>query len=134
MVRWAIMTIIILFAFISCRNNSINRNVYLEIGTYDGKFIRSSPNAKYAPSNVTLIFTAERFSGESDKIKYPVICKGTYKVIGQEIEFNNECTSGNEGEWSSILDGRLVLRVKGRTIEMTKHFGEYTDYYELTLQ
>ncbi len=99
----------LLLIFVSCENDDIIPVVEVPIGTYNGHFIRSSPLGKYAPSNVTLSFTADRFTGESDKIKYPAICNGTYKITGQEIEFINECAWTAEFDWTYILAANLNL-------------------------
>ena len=127
-------SLILMVACISCEYNDVNRNTELSQGTYKGQFIRSSPNARYAPSNVTLTLTADRFIGESDKVKYPAICRGTYKVKGQKIEFNNECAWTTEFDWSYILSGEFNLSVDGKKLEMTKYGNGHSDYYKLVLQ
>ena len=119
---------------ISCENNDINKNTVIPIGTYKGQFVRSSPYSKYSPSNVTLTFTADRFSGESDRINYPAICNGTYKIVGQEIEFTNDCAWTAEFDWSYILSGEFQLKSDSIQLEMTKYSNGQTDYYKLVLQ
>ena len=118
----------------SCENDDINEKTELTPGTYTGHFIRSSPSAKYAPSNVTLTFTAHSFTGGSDMKKYPAICSGTYKITKQEIEFFNDCHWTAEFDWSLILNGKFKLNIDGRQLEMTRHSNGQTDYYNLKLQ
>jgi|JI9StandDraft_2_1071091.scaffolds.fasta_scaffold191407_2 hypothetical protein len=127
---------LMLFALLinSCENNDLNVKSDLTPGTYKGHFIRSSPSAKYAPSNITLTFTADSFAGESSVVKYPAICNGTYKITGQEIEFFNNCPWTAEFDWSLILSGKFKLNVDGGQLEMTRHSNGQTDYYKLKLQ
>lgn len=132
--RSIILSTFLITVFISCEYNDITKNTEFPLSTYKGQFVRSNPYAKYAPSNVTLTFTADRFSGESDMIKYPAICNGTYKIIGQEIEFANDCAWTAEFDWSYILKGKFKLKVDSTQLEMTKYSNGQTDYYKLRLQ
>jgi hypothetical protein len=130
---------IILLAFvftflISCEYNEINRSAAFPLRTYKGQFIRSSPTIKYSPSNVTLTFTEDRFSGESDRMKYPAICNGTYTITGNEIEFTNNCAWTAEFDWSYILSGKFQISFDSSRLEMTKSSAGMTDYYRLELQ
>lgn len=132
--RTGIILTLLLSPLLSCDENNTDEIVDLPIGNYKGQFIRSSPHTKYDPSNVTLTFTADRFFGESDKIKYPAICNGTYKLTGREIEFTNDCPWTAEFDWTYILNGKFELSVDGDELVMTKYFGGHTDLYKLTLQ
>jgi hypothetical protein len=132
--RGIILATFLITVFISCEYNDITKNMDLPLGTYKGQFIRSSPHAKYAPSNVKLTFTADRFSGESDMIKYPAICNGTYKITGQEIEFFNDCPWTAEFDWTYILNGKFTLTTDGRQLEMRRSQNGQSDYYKLELQ
>jgi hypothetical protein len=139
MVKLSVMKRIIQLTFftwilISCENNDISKNSDLTFGTYKGVFVRSSPYAKYATSNITLTFTAGAFTGESDTPKYPAICNGTYKIIGQEIEFFNACPWTAEFDWSLILNGKFKLDVDGEQLQMRRHLNGNADYYKLQLQ
>lgn len=118
----------------SCENNDVIRNTDLTPGVYKGHFIRSNPYAKFAPSKVTLIFTPNAYTGESDVTNYPAICNGTYKITGQEIEFFNSCIWTGEFDQSLILKGKFELRVDGSQLEMTRRSNGQTYYYKLELQ
>jgi hypothetical protein len=119
---------------ISCEYNDINNNTDLTLGTYKGQFISSNPYAKFAPSNITLTFTPDKFSGESDNAKYPAICNGTYKITGQEIEFFNACPWTADFDWTYILNGKFTLTTDGRQLEMRRSQNGQSDYYKLELQ
>ena len=127
-------SLILMILCVSCEYNDVNKNTELAQGTYKGQFVRSSPTAKYAPSNVTLTLTADRFIGKSDKAMYPAICRGTYKIEEQKIEFNNECARTAEFDLSNILSGEFNLSVDGSKLEMTRHHNGQTDHYKLILQ
>jgi hypothetical protein len=129
-----ILSVLIFCLFISCEYNEINKNTFFPLGTYKGQFSRSSPYIKYSPANVTLTFTKDGFSGESERIKYPAICHGTYTVTGNEIEFTDNCAWTDEFDWSYILHGKFQLTVDSSRLEMTKSSSGYTDHYRLELQ
>ena len=127
-------TAIFLVLFISCEQDETISIEPLILGTYKGQFIRVSPNAKHAASNVTLTFTGNSFSGESDVIKYPAICNGTYKITGQEVDFVNTCPWTAEFDWSYILNGKFEITINGTQLEMRKDLNGISDYYILSLQ
>lgn len=103
--------------------------------TYKGFFIRSSPNAKYQPSEVTLIFTDSTFEGTSSISKYPAICKGTYKLSGREIEFTNSCFFTADFDWSLILSGKYEIYPEGEGIIIARNTaGGVMDTYNLKKQ
>lgn len=120
--------------FYSCSPRNINNTEVLLQGTYKGVFTRSSPLARYAPSNVTITFTDNKFTGDSDKPNYPAICNGTFKVTGSEVEFLNECMWTADFDWSYILKDKFTLRTDGDKMELIKTVGDNTDHYTLTLQ
>jgi hypothetical protein len=104
-------------------------------GTYKGFFIRSSPNAKYQPAEVTLIFNDSAFEGTSSISKYPAICKGTYKLSGREIEFNNSCFFTADFDWSLILSGKYEIYQEGERIIIARNTaGGVMDRYTLEKQ
>lgn len=118
----------------SCSHKKVNKTYGIPAGTYSGQFIRSSPLARYAPSNVTITFVGNSFSGVSDKINYPAICNGTFNISGKTIEFENECIWTADFDWSYILKEKFEFNMVGGKLEMTKVSGVNTDHYTLVLQ
>jgi hypothetical protein len=118
----------------ACEEDSIEiEDVVLKEGTYTGYFTRSSPDARYAPSSVSLTLENNRFSGSSSIEKYPAICQGTYKITGQEIEFFNECPWTANFDWTYILSGKFTITVDGDEISMTRSYEDkIRDEYKLT--
>lgn len=103
-------------------------------GVFKGQFIRSSPLARYAASQVTITFTGNSFSGESDQPNYPAICRGTFQINGKEIEFKNECMFTADFDWSFILKDKFEFSLTEGQLEMIKSKGDTVDRYSLRLQ
>lgn len=132
--RSSTLRLIFLLILVSCEYDSIDSGPLQ--GVYKGQFDRMLPAIDIAPSNVTLTLANGKFSGESDRAKFPAICKGSYKVVGQEIEFVNECVWTADFDWSLILSGKFQFHKDGRKLELTKNYSPIgqIDTYHLTLQ
>ena len=117
----------------SCKNNNASKTAGLKEGTYTGYFVRSSPLARYASAKITITLKAGRFSGNSEKLIYPAIGEGTFRVIGSQLEFTDEKLWTADFDWSYILKGKFDLDVKGEHLELIKVDGENTDHYFLEL-
>jgi hypothetical protein len=132
--RWVIIFLSLLGFSASCEDENQKELMAIVPGIYKGQFIRTSPYAKYAPSDVTLEFTSNRFSGQSEVTNFPAICSGTFSVEGTEISFENECFFTADFDWTLILNGTYQLKVTGSKLEMTRVQNEITDKYIPTLQ
>ncbi|MEO0333585.1 MAG: hypothetical protein AAF223_18195 [Bacteroidota bacterium] len=130
-----ISVIIILASFaLACQEDDEgNPSFLLEEGTYTGVFYRSSPNARWASANVTLTLENGRFSGSSDRDKYPAICEGTYQLIGiDQVTFENSCVWTADFDWSFILDGEYQITDRDDKIVICREYeGQVSDTYEL---
>lgn len=125
---------ILLFTFFSCGYKASHTMTKLPQGTYKGQFTRSSPLARYAPSEVTITFSENKFSGQSGKVNYPAIGSGTFKVVGNEIEFVNENMWIADFDWTYILKEKFKMSFDGKKLEMIKSSDDHTDQYSLILQ
>ncbi|WKK73516.2 hypothetical protein QYS49_16285 [Marivirga salinae] len=126
--------VIILIISASCQLNDLEP-VIITDGTYTGFFGRSSPNAKYQASDVTLIFKGNTYQGQSSIQKYPAICRGTFTMKGNKIEFTNECPWTAEFDWTYILTGEFDIYKEGEEIIIQRSYGEETyDTYRMTKQ
>ncbi|HTJ48037.1 MAG TPA: hypothetical protein VL443_01190 [Cyclobacteriaceae bacterium] len=134
MMRIGIALTILLFTFFSCGYKAAHTIAKLPQGTYKGQFTRSSPLARYAPSEVTITLTGNKFSGQSDKANYPAIGNGTYEVTGNEIEFVNESLWTADFDWTYILKEKFKISFDGKKLEMIKPSDDHTDQYTLILQ
>ncbi len=124
-----LILIISTFLLTSCVDESVDLND-IE-GTYEGTFIRTSPNAKYAPSQVTLIFSNGQFQGASETTKYPAICSGTYEIKGTKVDFANSCVWTAEFDWSLILSGEFTAELTSNELTLQRKNGSTWDLYEL---
>ena len=101
-----------------------------------GTFIRTTPFAISKAANVSITFRDNNFEGASDKYRYPVICKGTFIVSGQEIEFTNTCGPWTaDFDWSLIISGKFKIIRTADSLELTRFFdgGSY-DRFVLKIQ
>src|SRR5688572_19087412 len=84
----------------SCKKAS---NSLIPNGTYKGTFQRQTSTGGQI-SNVTINFSANTWTGESEIAKYPALCNGTYSANGNDsISFGNNCPWTAEFDWSLIL-------------------------------
>lgn len=100
-------------------------------GTYTGIFYRTSSGATHEISNVTLILEGNRFEGTSSIVKYPAICRGTFILGDNVIEFENGCAWTAEFDWSYILSGKFRATQEGDEVVMTKTYSGFYDTYRL---
>ena len=107
-----ILATLIIVVISSCISRSTNKTSIAQQGVFKGQFVRSSPLARYAPSNVTITFDVDAFSGESDQVNYPAICHGTFQINGKEIEFKNDCMVTADFDWSYILKDKFEFSLK----------------------
>ncbi len=121
---------LVMIFFISCKPDKKDP-VVIKLGTYKGQFFHTSPNIYHAPSNVTLNFTDQKFSGNSDQTYFPAICSGLYEMGDQEITFVNECFWPTHFNGNYILNGKYRVKIVGEVLELTKQSGDDTYQYKL---
>ena len=125
-----------IFAFlvlISCKNDEATEQIVIEDGIYIGTFQRRIVWAQSDTANVTLTFEANKWSGTSDRTKYPALCKGTYSIDGNTIQFENECAWTAEFDWTLILSGKYNIKINGNSIEFSSDSRSATKdtYYDI---
>ena len=131
-----IVFILGLLFLISCKENEqIDRKI--PDGNYTGTFQRELVWSDSDTANITMIFSSNKWSGTSDMVKYPALCKGTYSIVGDTIIFENECVWTAEFDWSLILAGKYLLKQTENTIEFTRDYRSvtadtYIDKYRIT--
>lgn len=104
-------------------------------GIYVGTFQRSTSNGGQI-SNVTITFSANTWTGQSQYAKYPALCGGTYKVTAlNNVTFENTCAWTAEFDGSLILSQDYEMKITGHNLELSRgHNGLYKDIYKLTKQ
>lgn len=117
----------------SCKKTS--RDFIIPQGTYAGTFQRLTSNGGQI-SNVTITFSENKWTGQSEFPKYPALCKGTYTVSGTgNVNFENTCSWTAEFDWTLILAQEYRLKVVGNDIEISREYnGGSKDIYKLTKQ
>ena len=130
--KLSVLFLVILY-FSSCKKN--NSNFFIPEGTYIGTFQRNTSTAGQI-SNVTITFSANNWSGQSQYAKYPALCHGTYTPKGNDsINFVNACPWTAEFDWTLILSQDYKIIISGKDIEISKDYnGAFKDLYKLTRQ
>jgi hypothetical protein len=126
---------ILFYIFLTaCNKNNIN-NAALSGTVYKGTFIRTHPNARFAPANVSITFDSTRFSGTSDTRNYPAICSGTHKIAGQKLTVLNDCMFTADFDGTLIFKGEYDYELSGNELRITKSYpGNMYDSYILQKQ
>lgn len=124
---------LVTFCFSSCKKS--NSNFLILDGTYVGTFQRNTSIAGQI-SNVTITFSANNWTGQSQYVKYPALCHGTYSSKGSDsISFENACPWTAEFDWTLILSQDYKIIIAGMDIEISKDYnGAFKDIYKLTRQ
>ena len=132
--RYLILALIGLTIFI-CSCKKTNSDFKLTQGTYVGTFQRLTSSGGQI-SDVTITFSANKWTGQSQFSKYPALCQGTYKVNNADnISFENACPWTAEFDWSLILSQDYQIRNVAHAIEISRDYnGAYKDIYRLTKQ
>ena len=124
---------ILLLILFSCKK--IDNNSLIADGTYAGTFQRIiADTGKIA--NVSLNFSAGKWTGQSDVEKYPALCNGNYVVNGEEnIRFENACPWTADFDGTFILDGQFHLEITDTLLTIERNYtGNVKDIYELRKQ
>ncbi len=134
MMRYFLLILFCLaLSFTSCKKTG--SNAIIPNGTYSGTFQRLI-NTGGQISNVTITFSGNTWTGQSQYPKYPALCKGTYKEKSADsISFENSCPWTAEFDWSLILSGDYKIVISGENLEMSHNYRNgYSDIYKLKRQ
>lgn len=113
----------LLIGLVACNDENAATNIN---GEYIGVFERNGNTAA-----VELTFSNGTFSGESEFIKFPALCNGTYTTSGNTITFVNSCIWTAEFDWTLILGGEWDFTFNTDVLTLNKSNG---DKYILTKQ
>ena len=130
---------IIWIAIISSTGCEKSHNDKIPDGVYTGTFQRQLAFGGGDSANVTLTFSSNTWTGQSDKPSFPALCNGTYKIEKDKITFLNLCLWAPDLNESIILSGEFDLNINGKQIEIIRSsLGSSTDAwidkYTLTRQ
>jgi len=130
-----LLSLLVIFLIIvtGCDKEKLEKDSVSNI--YKGTFIRTAPNVKYAPADVTLILDSNSFSGTSDTRNYPAICSGKIKIEGQKLVAVNACMFTADFDWTFIFNGEYEMDIFGNELTLTRSYpGNVYDYYILQKQ
>jgi hypothetical protein len=121
------------FFAVSCKKT--NPSFVIPDGTYTGTFQRQTSMGGQI-SNVTITFSGSNWTGQSQFVKYPALCHGTYNAKGiNSIAFQNACPWTAEFDWTLILSYDYKIKVVGKGIEISRNYNSsFKDVYKLTKQ
>lgn len=123
-------SIIVLISFIGCKKDTNKSPEHIPDGVYTGTFQRQLAFGGGAIANVTLTFTSNTWTEESDMPKYPALCYGTYLIENQKIIFSSDCIWTAEFDGTLILGGEYTFSLNGNQLEFVKDYrGPFTDSY-----
>lgn len=126
--------ILILFAVLlsACEKNDDNTTLNgteLPYGHYQGTFHRTGMDT----AKVSLNIQADYFEGSSEFSRfYPAICRGSYTIDANGIQFQDSCIWQANFDWTLILNGRFELSRNGNEVRLKRENGNSTDEYQLT--
>ena len=108
-------------------------------GTYTGTFQRQLAFGGGEIANVSITFSSNTWTGQSDRQKYPALCNGTHTIEDEKIIFTNDCAWTADFDWSLILGGEYDLNLDGDRLEITRDYrgpasDTYIDVYILSKQ
>jgi len=124
------LRILILIGFLSiafaCSNN--DDTLPSIKGQYSGTFERNG-----IISNVSLAFTNGTYIGESEIVKFPAICNGTYSISSSSIVFRNQCIWTADFDWTLILGEQWDYTYSNGVLTMEKANGDKYNLQQLII-
>ena len=97
-------------------------------GTYVGNFQRDNNRTH----QVELTFTGNRYSGKvapSERVNYdataPVICRGSFVIDQQTIDFQDECVYTANFDWTLILSQRWTFSINNNLLFLSRDKDRY---------
>ena len=133
-----LLYVIFIMLQLSCETDHDRINIIPD-GTYIGTFQRQLAFGGGDTAHVTITFSSNIYTGQSDRFHYPALCHGTYKIENNKIVFANECVWTAEFDWSLILSGEYDFSIKGNRLTIYHDYSgptidAYKDNYLLTGQ
>ena len=116
MKKLVLLTVLIIIFGCNKDNANIESNID---GQYIGTFERNGNT-----SNVKLDLINGEYSGESEIVKFPAICNGSYIISSDLIKFENQCAWTAEFDWSLILSESWNYTFENNILTMVKSNGD----------
>ena len=91
-------------------------------GVYVGAFKRTPAWQLSQTANVSITFSNNSWSGQSDKTDFPVLGDGTYKIENKLIIFTNHSEVTPEFDTTLILFGEFQFNINNSSIEFYRYY------------
>ncbi len=128
--RFSFLAIIVaVFAMAGCKKDRASSSSLS--GDYTGTFVHSTIAGRYMTAHVTVHLGKNDFSGSSDMVNYPAICRGTWEVSGNALQFNDQCIWPANFDWTLILTGSYEYHFDGKHLSLSNNIPDNTNQYEL---
>jgi hypothetical protein len=123
------ITLSLILLTLSCKKNNNAPAGHNLSGSYSGIFYRTGMDT----AGVVINFNGNNFDGQSNRPKYPAICRGSFDLDATTINFIDSCQWTADFDWSLILNGNYNIDFKNDgTVRIWKTNGYITDEYSLT--
>lgn len=128
------LTCLLAFMLNACKKSGENALVTFN-GNYKGTYQKLGPTYQMPQTaNITLAFSADKWSGNTDTNGYPGLCNGTFTVKGNKVTFMNACNWVQVNMPGDILDGEFTISKTGALITLVQTRGNTTNTYQLARQ
>lgn len=128
------LTCALLLLLNSCKKSGEKSTVSFN-GTYKGTYQKVGPTYQMPQTaNVTLSFSDNSWSGNTDVSMYPGLCNGTFSVKGDKITFVNLCVWAAVATPGDILQGEFTISKNAGIVTLTQTKGNSVNQYELAKQ
>jgi hypothetical protein len=121
MVRIIILILTVFIAVTSC-NSKIEDSYKISAGVYMGSFSRTLAWGSPQIAEVTLTFSHNSWSGTSDKINFPVLGQGTYKIENRMIKCTNSSEFVPESDTTLIFSGEFQFKQTYKILEIYRFY------------
>ena len=91
-------------------------------GVYIGTFIRTPAWMRSDSANVTITFNDNSWTGQSDRINFPVLGEGTYKIENELMFFTNLIEVSPGVDTTLILSGRFQFTKNKTQLEIYRYY------------
>ncbi len=97
-------------------------------GRYIGYFQRTGMDSVW----VSLLFSENKFEGNSAIAQYPAICAGSFSIDGNKIIFTDSCAWTANFDWSLVLNGTYTIEaLPEQKLRIWRSNGNRVDEYRL---
>lgn len=128
------LTCVLALMLSACKKSGLTANPTLK-GTYKGTYQKLGPTYQMPQTaNVTLDFSSNKWSGNTDISGDPGLCNGTFEIKGNVVTFRNACNWVMINTPGDILDGEFNMTKEGSTIILMQTRGNTSNNYKLTRQ